>query len=246
VRRFGLIGYPLEHSFSQKYFTKKFKQENIENCYYELFPIASLDLLNDIFISHPDLEGLNVTIPFKRPILKYLNSVANLPEGMHACNCIKLVDGRLIGYNTDVIAFEKSLTPLLKPQHKKALVLGNGGAAAAVSFVLNKLGIEFLIVGREMTPGIDRLFADVDEEVMMNHLLIINTTPVGMFPNIEHVPPIPMDFITRDHVCYDLIYNPERTLFLRQAESWGAAIKNGHEMLVIQAEESWKIWNEKV
>lgn len=244
MRRFGLIGYPLEHSFSQKYFTKKFKLEGIENCYYELFPIASLDLLNDIFISRPDLVGLNVTIPFKKSILKYLNSVTNIPQGMDACNCIKIVEGKLIGYNTDMIGFEKSLIPLLKPKHQKALILGSGGSATAVKFVLKKLGIEYFVVGREKTPDVDLIYADLDHRIIAAHLLIINTTPVGMFPNIEYVPAVPMDFITDQHVCFDLIYNPEKTLFLKQAESWGATIKTGYEMLVIQAEESWRIWNE--
>jgi shikimate dehydrogenase len=243
VRRFGLIGYPLEHSFSQKYFTKKFKLEGIENCYYELFSMSTLDGLNDLFITHSDLAGLNITIPYKQSILRYLNSVANIPQGITACNCVKIVDGKLIGYNTDVTGFEKSLTPLLKPSIKKALVLGNGGSSAAVTYVLKKLGIDYLIVSREIHDGSNITYGDIDHEMMNDYKLIINTTPVGMFPHIQFTPPVPMDFLTRDHICYDLIYNPVMTLFLQQAESWGATVKNGEEMLRIQAEESWKIWN---
>lgn len=243
MKRFGLIGYPLEHSFSQKYFTKKFKLEGIENCYYELFPMSSLDGLNDVFMTHSDLVGLNITIPYKQNILRYLNSVANIPLGISACNCIKIVDGKLIGYNTDVVGFERSLVPLLKATHKKALILGNGGSSEAVAFVLKKLGIEYLIVSREIHNGSNITYQDLDHDRMNEHTLIINTTPVGMFPHIKYIPPVPMDFLTKDHLCYDLIYNPEMTLFLQQAESWGATVKNGEEMLRLQAEESWRIWN---
>jgi len=243
LRRFGLIGYPLEHSFSQKYFTKKFKNEGIENCYYELFPMSSLDGLNDLFITHTDLAGLNITIPYKQNILKYLNSAANIPAGITACNCIKISNGKLIGYNTDIVGFEQSLVPLLKPSYKKALVLGNGGSAAAVTFVLRKLGIEYLIVSREIHDGSNITYGDITPEMMQEHLIIINTTPVGMFPHVKYIPVVPMDFLTRNHLCYDLIYNPGMTLFLQQAESWGATIKNGDEMLRLQAEESWRIWN---
>lgn len=242
MRRFGLIGFPLEHSFSQKYFTQKFKQENIQNCYYELFPISAINELEDILLSRSDLEGLNVTIPYKKSVLKFLDDATNIPSEIGACNCIRIKKGKLIGYNTDIVGFEESIKPLLKPNHKKALVLGTGGSSSAVNYVLDKLGIEHVSVSREPKPN-SVTYGDLTSDLIHDHLLIINTTPVGMYPHVKYVPPVPMDFLTRNHLCYDLIYNPERTLFLQQAESWGASVKNGTEMLKLQAEESWRIWN---
>lgn len=243
MRKFGLIGYPLEHSFSQKYFTHKFAQEGIVDCTYDLFPIDSIADIVEVLKENPDLVGLNITIPFKQDIMRRLNSVARIPEGLYACNCIKIVDGKLLGYNTDVIGFEKSLTPLLKPQHKKALVLGNGGATAAIVYVLKKLGIEVQVVSREIHSGSTLTYKDLNDNIIKEDLLIINTTPLGMFPHTEEAPQIPYEFLTKDHLCYDLIYNPEKTVFLQNAEAKGASIKNGLEMLELQAEESWKIWN---
>jgi shikimate dehydrogenase len=244
MRRFGLIGFPLEHSFSKNYFTDKFIREGIQDCTYDNFPIESIQGLVEVLKQHPDLMGLNVTIPYKQEIMRRLNSVARMPEGLYACNCIKIVDGKLLGYNTDVIGFEKSLTPLLKSHHTKALVLGNGGAAVAVIYVLKKLGIAFQVVSRTIHHGSTLTYQDLNAAIIQENLFIINTTPLGMFPHVDASPEIPYEFLTPQHLCYDLIYNPETTQFLRKAASMGATIKNGLEMLELQAEESWRIWNE--
>ena len=245
MRLFGLIGYPLSHSFSKKYFTKKFEQEGLTDCRYELFPIATITELPGILNTNPGIEGLNVTVPYKHQVLSFLHSTNNIPEAVRACNCIQIKDGKLIGYNTDVIGFEKSFTPLLKPQHKKTLVLGNGGAAAAVVSVLKKLSIDLIIVSRELHGNSSLTYRDIDEQVMKECNIIINTTPLGMYPNEKSCPSIPYQFISEQHLLYDLVYNPAKTLFLQKGEELGAAIKNGEEMLMLQAEESWRIWNAK-
>jgi shikimate dehydrogenase len=243
MRLFGLIGYPLSHSFSKKYFTEKFEQAGLTDCRYELFPIATIHELPEILIRHPELEGLNVTVPYKRQVLSFLHSSKNIPEGVDACNCIHIKDGKLIGYNTDIIGFEKSFVSLLKRHHKKALVLGNGGSAAAVVFVLKKLEIEFLIVSRQLHDNSLLTYKEIDEQVMKDCNIIINTTPLGMFPNQNSCPTITYQFISDKHLFYDLVYNPATTLFLQKGKEHGAVIKNGEEMLILQAEESWKIWN---
>ena len=244
MRLFGLIGYPLTHSFSKKYFTKKFEQEGLMDCRHELFPIKNISEFPEILRKHPELEGLNVTVPYKKQVLSFLDS-SIIPEAVDACNCIKIKDGKLIGDNTDIIGFEKSFTPLLKQQYKKALVLGNGGSSSAVVFVLIKLGIEFIIVSRELHGNSILTYKDVNEKVIKECNIIINTTPLGMFPNENSCPPIPYQFISDKHLLYDLVYNPAKTLFLQKGEERGAATKNGVEMLILQAEESWKIWNDK-
>ncbi|HEV7782713.1 MAG TPA: shikimate dehydrogenase [Chitinophagaceae bacterium] len=242
MRLFGLIGHPLSHSFSKKYFTEKFEKEQLTGCRFENFPIASVDELPQILDTNPELEGLAVTIPYKQSVLKYLDA-SNIPDGLAACNCIRVEGKKLTGYNTDHSGFEKSIAPLLKPHHNRALILGNGGATASVSFVLKKLGIGFDIVSRTIHDGSTLTYADIDERVMKEHTVIINTTPLGMYPVVNERPSILYSNITKDHLLYDLIYNPEKTLFLQKGEMRGAAIKNGEEMLVIQAEENWKIWN---
>ncbi len=239
-KKFGLIGYPLDHSFSQKYFTEKFEKEKLSDCSYHLFPIQNISELTDILALHPDLVGLNVTIPYKQQVLSSLHSVAGLPEGLNASNCIKIVEGRLFGYNTDTIGFEKSLVPLLKKQHTKALIFGDGGSTVAIKYVLNKLNVEVLVVSRSKTMF---SYQDITQYYMETHTLLINATPVGMYPHIDQVLPIPFEYITPEHLCYDLIYNPSKTQFLKNAEEKGATIKNGLEMLVEQAEASWTIWN---
>ncbi|MES1214209.1 MAG: shikimate dehydrogenase [Bacteroidota bacterium] len=243
MRLFGLIGYPLSHSFSKKYFEEKFKKEGLIDCNYELFSISSIDDLKKILQENPDLRGLNVTIPYKIQVLPWLHSQPGIPQGLEACNCIKISDGKLSGFNTDVIGFEKSLLPLLQVHHTKALILGNGGATASVAFVLKKLNIDFDIVSRSLHNGSALTYKDVNEEAIRNNLLIINTTPLGMYPTTDQCPDIPYQFITDKHLLYDLIYNPAKTLFLKKGEQNGATIKNGEEMLIVQAEESWRIWN---
>jgi len=245
MRLFGLIGYPLSYSFSKKYFTEKFAIENIKDCWYELFPIDDIHKLNDLLKKHPDIKGLNVTVPYKQLVLQYL-SFSDIPEGLNACNCIKIEKDKLIGYNTDVIGFEKSLLPLLQSHHTKALILGNGGAAAAVQFVLRRLNIDFKTVSRKLHNSSALTYTDLTNELISQHTLIINTTPLGTSPDIEGRANIPYDGISARHLLYDLIYNPEKTKFLIEGEKRGAQIFNGYKMLVIQAEESWKIWNDDI
>ena len=242
MRRFGLIGYQLSHSFSQKFFTEKFQREHITGCVYENFPIADISELPGILQQYPVLEGLNVTIPYKERVIPFLHHQDEVVQAIGACNCIRIKEGKLFGFNTDVAGFEVSLDKLLQPYHKKALVLGTGGAAKAVHYVLKKRGIEFIEVSRNPQGRNQISYADVDA-VMHDHLLIVNTTPLGMYPNVEEFPPIAYDMLTPRHYLFDLIYNPPATAFLKKGEEKGALVKNGGEMLVIQAEESWKIWN---
>lgn len=243
MRLFGLIGYPLTHSFSKKYFTEKFEKEGLDDCRYELFPIESITELPGLISQHPELEGLNITIPYKKQVLPYLNHTAFIPAGLEACNCILFSEGQLIGYNTDVVGFRESLRPVLRPDQQSALVLGNGGATAAVIFSLQQLGISYHIVSRALQPGSDFTYQDLDQSIIQSHPIIINTTPVGMYPNEEYCPDIPYESINERHLLFDLVYNPAQTLFLRKGAERGATIKNGEDMLLLQAEESWKIWN---
>ena len=243
MRRFGLIGYPLTHSFSKKYFTEKFQREGIIDAVYELYPIKDIYELRDILKSNPDLQGLNVTIPYKQLVLRHLHSSANIPDGLRACNCIKIEKGKAIGYNTDVIGFEKSFKPELKPFHKRALILGNGGATAAVALILDQLNIAYKIVSRKIHNGSSLTYDDLDSSILQAHTVIINTTPLGMYPDVDSAPSIPYQFLSPRHYLFDLIYNPTKTSFLKKGEEQGANIKNGLEMLELQAEESWRIWN---
>ncbi len=242
MRLFGLIGNPLSHSFSKRYFTDKFLREGIADCRYELFPLESINQLTQLINDNPGLRGLNVTVPYKQQVIRFLDENF-LPGELQACNCIRIQNGKLSGYNTDHTGFEKSLVPLLKPHHKCALILGNGGATQAVAYVLRKLGIDFEIASRELHEGSTLVYADINADVMNRCLLIINTTPAGMYPHVNDRPPIPYQHLTDRHLLYDLIYNPEKTLFLQKGEEMGAITRNGEEMLVLQAEESWKIWN---
>lgn len=243
MRTFGLIGYPLTHSFSKKYFTEKFEREGRADCVYENFPIPSIDELGNI-LNTPGLEGLNVTIPYKELVLSYLDEVADEVSKIKACNCIRIRNGKLKGFNTDIFGFEHSLRKILNPDfHKKALILGTGGSAKAVRFVLTSLGIPFKKVSRK--PKADQFsYEQLTQEIIAEYKIIINTTPLGMFPNIIEAPPIPYQFLTGNHLLFDLLYNPEKTLFLRKGEEQGAQIQNGYDMLILQAEENWRIWNE--
>ena len=247
MRTFGLIGFPLSHSFSNKFFTEKFEKEQISNCRYELFPIAHADEIKDLIVRNPMLRGLNVTIPHKVNILPFLNEIDDSAKEIGAVNCIKVnQDGAepiLKGYNTDVYGFEKSLSPLLKKQHQKALIFGNGGAAKAVKYVLKKLNISYLVVVRNPVPNAIS-YSAITAEILEEYKLLIDTTPLGMLPNLESFPVIPYQYLTTDHLAYDLVYNPEETLFLAKAKEQGTAVKNGLEMLHLQAERSWQIWNQ--
>jgi len=253
LRQFGLIGYPLSHSFSQKFFTEKFLQENIVNAKYDNFPIPSIESFAGLWKENPNLEGLNVTIPYKKEVIPFLQHSSAVVQEINACNCIRKFNNELYGYNTDVIGFEKSLLPFLKPHHTHALILGTGGAAAAVQWVLQKLNIQFQVVSRkgnaieannEMKAYLsyDQLAASVIE----SHTLIINTSPLGMYPNTNEAPPIAYEGITAQHHLYDLVYNPLETLFMKNGLEKGATVQNGLAMLHIQAEDSWAIWNAKM
>jgi shikimate dehydrogenase len=242
MKVYGLIGYPLTHSFSNKYFTEKFQREGIQDCIHKVFSFENIDSIKEVLNSNPELLGFNVTIPHKQHIIPYLSWQDEVVKTCGACNCVKISGGKLYGYNTDVTGFEYSLKPLLKPHHTKALVLGTGGAAKAVAYVLNKLAVDYKFVSRKKSHeafSYDELNQDIIEE----YCLIINCTPLGMFPKVVEAPQIPYGSLSAKHLLFDLIYNPGKTLFLQKGEERGAAIKNGHEMLVKQAEESWRIWN---
>lgn len=240
MKLFGLIGHPISHSFSKVFFDKKFEQENLNDCHYELIDIKTIDEIISLK-NNPQLCGLNVTIPYKQAIIPFLDTISEEAKSVGAVNTIKIKDSKWHGYNTDVIGFEKSLVPLLNPSIKNALILGSGGASMAVKFVLDKLSISSSFVSRE-SKLTEYKYRDISKSVLNEHQLIINTSPVGMFPDVNKMPEIPTDFLTPNHLVYDLIYNPEETLLLKNASFIGCITKNGLEMLQIQAEESWKIW----
>lgn len=242
MQLFGLIGHPLTHSFSKKYFDQKIIEEQISNCSFLNFDIPQIKLLKSLIQQNPAMQGFAITIPYKQQIIPYLDWLSEDVQQMQACNCVKIVEGKLYGYNTDVIGFEKSFTQLLKPQHVKALILGTGGAAQAVKFTLKKLGIQYANVSRnEIANGLT--YDDLNEAILEEHTIIINTTPLGTFPKINECPAIPYQYITPQHYLFDLVYNPPLTQFLLKGKEQGASIKNGYDMLTIQAEENWKIWN---
>jgi shikimate dehydrogenase len=241
MNRYGLIGYPLSHSFSGRYFAEKFTREGITDYIYELFPLEDISAFHSLWESHPDLRGLNVTIPYKEKVIPFLTELSEVVRETGACNCIKKTNNGLVGYNTDVTGFETVLLRNLQPRHKAALVLGTGGAAKAVKYVLTKNGISYLSVSRSEGSGIIS-YANLDHTLISEHLLIINTTPLGMYPHTNEAPVIPYESITPRHFLFDLIYNPAKTLFLEKGEAKGAFIQNGADMLTIQAEESWRIW----
>ena len=243
MRQFGLIGYPLTHSFSKNFFTEKFEKENLTDCRYDTFSIPSIDDLPGVLKNNPELCGLNVTIPYKENVLSFLDEKTALVKKIKACNCIKIDNGKLSGHNTDAPAFEQSLKEKLQPHHTKALILGTGGAAKAVEYSLRQLNVSYKYVSRKPSAK-SFSYEQLTEPLMQEYTLIINTTPLGMHPNIVEAPQIPYHSLTPRHYLFDLIYNPEKTLFLQKGEKQGAVIKNGYEMLVLQAEESWRIWNE--
>jgi shikimate dehydrogenase len=242
MKLYGLIGRPLKHSFSKKYFTDKFTKEGFTNCAYENFELQTIEQLPTILNTHTDLHGLNVTIPYKKDVLPFLDFKNEIVEAVQACNCIRIENGKLHGYNTDVIGFKQSLQPFLEPHHQKALVLGTGGSSGAVQYALQQLGITYKLVSRQKTET-TITYDELDETFLKTHTVIINTTPIGMFPNTDAAPELPYQYLTPEHLLFDLIYNPEKTRFLQKGEERGAVIANGHEMLLLQAEESWRIWN---
>lgn len=243
MRKFGLIGYPLGHSFSENYFRDKFKREQITGCVYSNYEIETISGLQEI-LKDPELEGLNVTIPYKESVIPFLHKKDPVVAAIGASNCIRIRDGILTGFNTDVIGFEKSLVEKLSARDKYALILGTGGSSKAVAWVLQQKGIHFLYVSRRPGGKTDRIsYQDLNRELIQKHTLIINTTPLGMFPKTSTCPELPYEFIGAGHYFFDLVYNPSKTIFLEKGEVAGARVKNGNDMLSIQAEASWEIWN---
>jgi shikimate dehydrogenase len=242
-RRFGLLGRNISYSFSKGYFTEKFSKEHFDNCSYENFDIPEINYFTELRKNNTDLNGLNVTIPYKEVILPFLDKLSKNATEIGAVNTIKFTKkGKLKGYNTDYYGFQKSLEPLLESHHKKALILGTGGASKGVAFALDKLGITYTFVSRQDKENcID--YSLVNATTFDNYQIIINCSPVGTSPNTEAFPLIPYDYFTEKHIAYDLIYNPAETTFLAKAKAKGAVIKNGHDMLIFQAEKAWKIWN---
>jgi shikimate dehydrogenase len=248
MNQYGLIGYPLSHSFSKGYFTEKCSKENIADSSYENYPLTSIDEFRKLIETQGyTLRGLNVTIPYKQQIIPFLDELSTDAQQIGAINTIKFKTEnnniKLIGYNTDVYGFEYSLKEHLQTSHNQALILGTGGASLAVKYVLEKLGIAYRFVSR--TPSIGQLsYEDIDSQTIKNHTLIINTTPLGMYPKIDQCPPLPYEALTPEHYLYDLVYNPEETLFLQKGKAQGCKIKNGLQMLHLQAEKAWQIWND--
>ncbi len=267
MRLFGLIGYPLGHSFSKKYFTQKFSEEGIADAEYELFPIDAITLLPELLKANPGLQGLNVTIPYKEQVLAYLD-VAGITAQIGACNCIHIKEGKLFGHNTDVVGFRESFVPGLRPGDTHALILGTGGASKAVAFALEQLGISYRYVSRnggmadtQPISGLSQpssgVTADpagtpqtqafsyeaITPELLQTYTVLINCSPVGTYPSVDEAPLLPYDALNSRHYLYDLVYNPEVTRFLKEGAQRGAVTRNGYDMLRLQAEESWKIWN---
>ena len=243
---FGLLGKNIEYSFSRGYFTNKFDKLGFTNYKYVNFDIQNIEeFLSIINDNKKSLRGINVTIPYKEEVMKYLNKLDKTAKEIGAVNTIKLTKkGNLKGYNSDVVGFENSIFPFIKKHHKRALILGTGGASKAIAYALKKNGIKFKFVSRNPKNKKEISYQDLTENVIRKHQIIINSTPVGTSPNIEKSPNIPYQFITKNHLLYDLIYNPEVTTFLLKGKEQGATIKNGYEMLELQAEESWRIWND--
>jgi len=248
MQTYGLIGYPLSHSFSKKFFTAKFEAESI-NAQYLNFEINDISLLPSILQENPGLLGFNVTIPYKQAIIPYLESCDPKASAINAVNTVKVdrSDGslKLRGYNTDLTGFRNSIVPLLKPHHTGALVLGTGGASKAVVAVLSEHSIPSLLVSRDAKPGVSLSYQHLTRKLLEENTIIVNTTPLGTFPKSEGCPEIPFEYITEKHLLYDLVYNPPVTQFLQKGAERGATIKNGYEMLELQALAAWKIWNEK-
>lgn len=243
--KYGLIGYPLEHSFSISYFNQKFTDENID-AVYENFEIPTLDLLPEIISSNPNLKGLNVTIPYKQKVISFLDSVSPEARAIGAVNVIKVIHDSngvsLKGYNSDVIGFTQSIEPMLERYHKKTLILGTGGASKAVDYGLRSLGLDTLFVSRYQRPGTIQ-YKDITPEVIKEYNVIVNCTPCGMYPHCEECPELPYEAMDNHTILYDLIYNPDETLFMKKGAQYGASTKNGLEMLLLQAFAGWEFWN---
>lgn len=246
-RLFGLIGYPLGHSFSKKYFSEKFLAEGIDDAQYELFPLENISLLPELIQNNPQLRGLNVTIPYKQQVLPYLDAIDPAAQKIGAVNVIDIREGKLTGYNTDAFGFLQSLkncfarAGIQNPETVAALVLGTGGASKAVCAMLEQLGIPHRMVSRKAT-AITLSYEQLGGELIQNHRLIINTTPLGTHPNTEEKPSIPYEYLSSKHILYDLVYNPPLTRFLAEGKERDCVLVNGLDMLYLQAEKAWEIW----
>ena len=240
-KKFGLIGKNIDYSFSKKYFSEKFKIENLD-CTYSNFDVVNISEIESI-LQNNSISGYNVTIPYKEEIIKFLDEIDEVAKDIGAVNTIKKIDNKNIGFNTDCIGFEKSLLPLIENKiPKNALILGSGGASKAIKYVLKKLKINYSTVSRKEGKS-EFVYENLNEVILNKFKMIINCSPVGTFPNINNCPNIPYEFLTKDHILYDLVYNPIESLFLKRGRKLGCKTKNGLEMLEIQANESWSVWN---
>ncbi len=240
-KKFGLIGKNIDYSFSKKYFSEKFKKENLDYTYSN-FDIVNISEIESI-LQNNSISGYNVTIPYKEEIIKFLDEIDEVAKDIGAVNTIKKIDNKNIGFNTDSIGFEKSLLPLIENKiSKNALILGSGGASKAIKYVLKKLKINYSTVSRKEGKS-EFVYENLNEVILNKFKMIINCSPVGTFPNINNCPNIPYEFLTKDHILYDLVYNPIESLFLKKGRKLGCKTKNGLEMLEIQANESWSVWN---
>lgn len=245
--KYGIIGYPLGHSFSPGFFNEKFINEGID-AVYERYELSQIDLLPEIIASNPELCGLNVTIPYKQQIMQYLDELSEEAREIGAVNVVKVTHNgknvHLKGFNSDVIGFSRSIEPLLEKHHKKALILGTGGAAQAIDYGLKQLGLETIKVSRYERPDTIQ-YDKITPDVIKEYKVIINCTPIGMYPNTEECPNLPYEAMDSQHLLYDLIYNPDTTLFMKKGMERGAVVKNGLEMLLLQAYASWEFWHDK-
>lgn len=250
---YGLVGKSLSHSFSKNYFEKKFQELALNDHVYLNFELKNMTELKEVLINHPALKGFNVTIPYKESVIPFMDELRDEAKAIGAVNCVKILEDRngatvfsgkrLVGYNTDVFGFASSIKPFLEPQHERALILGTGGSSKAVAFALKRIGVEVYYASSSKKADNAFTYEQLNEHMIRAFKLIVNTTPLGMYPKTEEAPEIPYEFIGTQHLCYDLIYNPEETMFLKKCKTQGAMVINGFNMLKLQAEKSWEIWN---
>lgn len=240
--KYGIIGNPLGHSFSKGFFTEKFVREGIDAEYLN-FQIPEIGKLTEVLQENPELRGINVTLPYKTEVIPFLDELSDEAREIGAVNVVQIRNGHLKGFNSDIIGFTRSIQPLLKPHHRKALILGTGGASRAIRVGLTRLGLEWKYVSRTPREGMIT-YEDITAETLREYEVIVNCSPVGMFPKVDECPAIPYEFLTQDNLLYDLVYNPENTLFMKKGALQGAVVKNGLEMLHLQAIASWEFWNE--
>ena len=242
MTKYGIIGNPLGHSFSKGFFTEKFAKEGIDAEYLN-FQISEIGKLTEVLRENPELRGINVTLPYKTEIIPFLDELSDEAREIGAVNVVQIRNGHLKGFNSDIIGFTRSIQPLLKSHHQKALILGTGGASRAIRVGLTRLGLEWKYVSRTPHEGMIT-YEDITAETLREYEVIVNCSPVGMFPKVDGCPAIPYEFLTPDNLLYDLVYNPETTLFMKKGALQGAVVKNGLEMLHLQAIASWEFWNE--